>query len=82
MASVQRVSTKLIQPFFKRGRFSNPFPAYEGQSKSFNEKKDKESEGEYKKIIKKIIYRTFATPAVDVGKKTNKSTKASSASNS
>lgn len=29
--SVQRVSTKLIQPLFKRGRFANPFPAYEGQ---------------------------------------------------
>jgi len=29
--SFGRVSTKLIQPLFKKGRFSNPFPTYEGQ---------------------------------------------------
>lgn len=31
MVHVQKVSTALIQPFFRRGKFSNPFPAYEGQ---------------------------------------------------
>lgn len=34
MVNLLKVSTKLIQPLFKRGRFSNPFPAYEGQKLS------------------------------------------------
>ena len=29
---MSRLSTKLIQPLFKNGRFANPFPTYEGQS--------------------------------------------------
>lgn len=28
---MNRLSTKLIQPIFKSGRFANPFPTYEGQ---------------------------------------------------